>query len=228
MTTQESLNRLTANVKEMTAKNHRRMTRLIVLQLILLVFVVGYLSWAHSRIAQVDADVIVAKLQEQVTKNLPELSNQLADRLNAYAPELLNKLQQKVVEIIPSLSKKLQVEIDGSLKEITNKTIAQMANLNEWIKQEKANIDIKEKQLLDKDKIAILMKDVRTKAKDVVVQSANAIKGDYSKRLMDINSQLEHLTMNDNLLKDDEVMQKRVIEIWVKLIKMNTGGDLFK
>ena len=41
MTTQDSLNRLTENVKELTAKNRRRMTRLIIVQLVILIFYSG-------------------------------------------------------------------------------------------------------------------------------------------------------------------------------------------
>lgn len=228
MSTQESLNRLTTNVKEMTARNRRRMTRGIVIQVIVLVFVLCYLTWLHSLIAKVDADVVIAKLQQQATKYMPELANQGAERLNAYAPELMNKLQQKVMDSIPKLTKKLEVEIDSSLKEVTDKTIAQMANLDEWVKQEKAAVDAKETQLADKEKLALIMKNLRAKLREIVVASTTAIKGDYSKKLQDINAQLEHLTLDDNKLTDDEVMQKRILEIWIKLIKMNTGGNLLK
>jgi hypothetical protein len=228
MSTQESLSRLEANVKKMASRNRNRMTRMVIIQAVLLIFVVGYLTWAHSMIAQVTPDDIVVKLQQKAIKEMPALSSQLADKLNAYAPELMVSVKEKVLGLVPMVGKKLEVQVDIALGQITTMVKEKLASAEEIIKKEKEALDLKTPKLPDNEQIDLLLKNVRAKFRENVVNSTAAIRSDYSKRMNDINLQLEHLTLDDKGLTEKEVLQKRLIEIWVKLIKMKTGGDILK
>jgi len=225
MNTQESMNRLEANVKNMAAANRSRLTRIVIGQVIILIFVVGYLSWAHNRITQVTADDLVLKLKVEAEARLPEMTKMVVEELNAQAPILLESAKAKILAIVPMISSKVNMQIDAALPQITKMTKEKLAVAEEMIVKYKDELDLKMPTLPDNEKIKEMFKYIRAKFRETAVTSATVVAKDYGTKLKDIRLQLEHLTIDEGSLTKKEVMQKRLLEVWIKLIKVKTGGD---
>lgn len=89
----------------------------VILLAILVVAAIAYLGWLHSQLRHVEAPALVDIGKAQLQERLPDLRDELAERLAASAPEVLQLAQERLLAAPGHLRNELQEPARAALNQ---------------------------------------------------------------------------------------------------------------
>jgi len=192
----------------------------ITVKIIILIVSIIYLSWLFGMIKQVDANSLVETIKLDFMNQLPAYSQQISKELKASAPETIDSAKKSVDEMIPQLRIHMQDEVLKQTQVLTDSIGTDIDTIvAEYVKTHAESIKEKKPDATDLERAKELFGMIRTDFKNMVQESINKHLDKYKEGIKTLNIDLKKLKAGKGL-DDKEKIQKQLVTVWVKLMKI--------
>ena len=192
----------------------------IIVKVIILIISTIYLFWLFGMIKQVDAEALVSTTKNQFMADLPGYTSKISKDLKDTAPETIDSVKKHVDEMIPQLRIHLQDEVLKQTKTLTDSIGSDVDSvISEYVKSHAEEIKEKKPDATDMERAKELFGMIRGDFKKMVQDSVGKHLDKYKEGIKTLNVDLKKLKAGKNLDKKEK-LQKKLISIWVKLMKI--------
>jgi hypothetical protein len=222
MSLEDLVRRLEDDLEQTQRRGKRRIATLAVLILVVL----GYLSWIHTQVVRMDAEAVSDVATGYVLANLPQVKQQLRAELIDAAPQLTDEakrallgaprfFRKQIEAALPYASSALALRLEDELTAHLTMVVEELADLPE----ERRNV---------KD----LVEDARAAYQGMLLTIIDDMHGQFAGAMRDLNKRLRELQTSKKLTPRQKV-EKELIEASVVLMDWHgvseaAFGDIFE
>ena len=217
-----TLNKVRTRTLEVVKHDENHLRWGLGIKIVLLAFVVAYMSWIYSNLRTVDAEFLVVVGQQKFLEELPTLKSQVELRLSHMAPSLMNRTGETVMEAIPTLRKNLEATIKETLLEKGGPLEKHLSGwLSSFTHETQKVTDEMFPGFSSYDKITKLRKYILEDFKDGIEEMSFEIGDSIGKH--SFIGELRRLAEGKNLT-EKEKLQRDIVAISYLLIDQHTSG----
>ena len=223
--TSSPLDQLEATLKQYDTRALSRAKLGIAIRAVLIVFVLGYMTWLFSAVSELDADSLTAMAADSVVEQITEFRENLQvyaieqapmvtdmarDTLMQLPTHMRTHLQDRLVRESNALIARFETDVDAALGEILDQQLAAL--------RESSPGDLPDRQL------DALILGVSDEFRDTMTGALDELYFEYSAEVRRLNDHLVHLQQDDNLTASEQ-MDRQLLEVWMTLIHKHGVGD---
>jgi len=193
----------------------------IIVKAIMLLIVIIYMSWLYGSIKKIDAEAIVSTVKQQfLAQTLPTMSKEIARDLKASAPSTIEDTKKQIDQMIPELRVHLQAKALDETQKLTDSIAADVDTIvADYVVNHAEDIKKRKPNATDLERAKDLFQMMRADFKKMVMKAANKHIDEYNKDVKKLHIDLKKLRTSRNLT-GKEKLQRKIIAIWVKLLKI--------
>lgn len=222
MNQENMLKKATELHRDITTENdaaNRRSRIWTFTQVILLVFIVAYMTWLHAAVSRLDANTVTGIASAKLESMLPGMREDLRKYAIQMAPQLTDRARDVFLELPlllrEKMEKRLKDKLDvmiGTFDEKLNAVAGQ--KLEEHIRRIKTLYPngVKDRNL--EPIIVDICKSVRAQLKEAV----DLMYADFSREIKKMETRLARLKKGENLTEEEKI-EKEMIEAWSVLVQ---------
>jgi hypothetical protein len=197
------------------------------MKIFLIIFVVGYMSYAINSISRIDADFVVTSLRDRIHGDSDQMVKEASDELKRSAPTMVASLRHDLVAEVPGLRTEtehaLLASVDPVAKEIEE---ALSSDVGKMIEDYKAQVEKTNPKLSDAEKLQRVVFALRQDFRKEVGKVATERAAEFSADLSKLNKHLKKLRESKGLSKQEQ-LEKDILVTWNKLAKLKIQqGDI--
>ena len=217
--TERRLDDLISQVRVMTDYDEKHMRRTVLIKIVVILFILGYLTWIYTNLRTIDANLVVFSAVERVNEAIPTIKEKMVAQLQSMAPGVIDQTGKEIIANLPDFRKNVQENVKILL---TNYSDSVEKDVKAWsaqfVTESKAVINELEPEGTSFEKI--------TKVRSYIFDE---LKGSMQNLSTEIGSQigghslipnLKHLLYAKNL-SEKEKLQRDVIALAYLLVEMN-------
>jgi len=182
---------------------------------VLIVIVIGYMSWIFSQLRPwTDPEEVALVLQQTALDQLEPLSESLETALRDSAPDLTRQVTQTVIKSIPELRKEIEKhggKVADELVEYIDGHIGEL--IDQVIRDYKKDIEDVIPLLETKEGTAKFRKIMEDACRESVLPSLDAQIQDYLDAIRAVRRKLERLQSAPDLTPEEK-MEREIIATW--------------
>jgi hypothetical protein len=188
------------------------------LRLVLIAFVIGYMTWVSSAVSKLDAPALTRVAVAHFEDRVPELRAEIRDYAIARAPEVTDRAGDLLVQLPARLREALEGQLLAKTDELisrleTDVDLALTVVVDDQIELVRAELpDGTPEQQLD-----AMILGVSNVFRDTMIAAVDEMYIEYSGEIRRLNAYLEHLQRSDDLTESEE-LDKELIETWMVLV----------
>ena len=85
-----------------------------------IVFVLGYLTWIYTNLRTIDANLVVFSAVERVNEAIPGVQEKMVAQLRAMAPGVIDQAGKEIVNRLPEVRKNIQENVTVLLQDYSD------------------------------------------------------------------------------------------------------------
>ncbi len=187
-------------------------------QCLLIVFVMGYMSWISGALNSMDAESLTRMVAVQIEDEIPRVRATLRDRALELAPQLTDHAQDLFLQI-PT---RLRETIESQLLAESDKIIAKFedelnAGLSAIIDERIEAVQAAYPDLPPEEQLDNVVSGVSGLFRDTVIEALDELYIDYAGTIQKLNAHLLHLQRSDELTETERI-DKELLETWMILV----------
>lgn len=187
-------------------------------QCLLIVFVMGYMSWISGALKSMDAESITRLVAMQIEDEIPRMRTALRDHALELAPQLTDHAQDLFLQI-PT---RLRETIENQLLAESDKVIAKFENelnagLTAIIDERIAVVQAAYPDLSPEEQLDSVVAGVSGLFRDTVIEAVDELYIEYAGTVQKLNAHLLHLQRSDELTETERI-DKELLETWMILV----------
>ncbi|MBU0878551.1 MAG: hypothetical protein KKD55_02945 [Candidatus Omnitrophica bacterium] len=214
---EKSVKTLNESISKKAATIKKHTTIVLVGGLIILVTVVGYLSYLHNVISRAFTPEDITSLASfLITTKIDEVSKEVEKQLVSSAPAITQGLIEQGFNLLPEMrlaaEEKLDAIVDLSLSQVKDR----FAEAFQKVIMENEDAVKAIPQLLDEGKIYLLAEDL---AEDIErgVLPPNFIP-QLTQRLIKVDTELKKLLGPERKLNEEQKLEKKSLQLWLQIV----------
>ena len=217
-TTQEVLTQVRNDLEREQHSAARRAKVWIGVQCLLIVFVIGYMSWISGAVSSMDAESLTRMVAVEIEEEIPHVRAAVRDHALQLAPQLTDQAQELFLEI-PT---RLRENIENQLLTESDKLMAHFeAELNAGLSAiideriqavQAAYPDLPADQQLDN-----VVMGVSGLFRDAVIEAVDELYIEHAGTIEKLNAHLVHLQRSEELTESERI-DKELLETWMLLV----------
>jgi len=227
----ERLDRMQREINEWKSSVARRKATSTILTVVFVLFMAGYLTFAYSRVATVQANEVVLMMEERLDKYINFSEPELTVEIAKLAPGITETAAQSVLQLPGLMEQKahshIKSELDTGLPELEK---ALEENFH------KALLDAREKAIAQGKKVddPAVTKEIVNDMTDVVTaemgKTLDTFCADYTKQSADMINYIDMLAQNEKLDARAAMHRELLIHFFALVQKYEIEGtpDLIK
>jgi hypothetical protein len=216
--TQELLAKVSEDLEREQNTAARRAKVWIGAQCLLIVFVMGYMSWISGALNSMDAESLTRLVAIQIEEEIPRVRAALRDHALELAPQLTDHAQDLFLQI-PS---RLRETIENQLLAESDKVIAGFeaeldAGLGAIIDERIEAIQAAYPDLSPQEQLDSVVAGVSGLFRDTVIEAVDELYIEYAGTVQKLNAHLLHLQRSEELTETERI-DKELLETWMILV----------
>ncbi len=204
---------------EAEARSDGKRARTTIIAVVALnLFVIAYMSWIRSSLAQFDAEGVVQIAGSQVEGALPGLRDRAVDAAVAAAPDIADRVQNAALEAPARMRVALEEWITQRFRQDLGKFEESADDVvGTFIESRLTDLENAYPGGTDEQKLERLMEDTLDSYRAVVELHIEVVSAGFVEKAMVLRTYLERLRRADGL-SEKEALDREILEAWISLI----------
>lgn len=195
-----------------------RLKTWMAIQIILIICVIGYMSWLFGMVKTLDANAVTEIAAGSLRQRLPEMRANIREYLLLQAPAITDEAKEILKQVPALLREGLEQEMLAQTQQIFQRFEEDLdAALTGLIEEQ---IELVKAQVVDappEEQLDAVIAGVSAVYKDNMIQAIDYMYDDYAAEVKKLNDYLDRL-QRANDLTETEVLDKQLIQVWMVLV----------